>query len=470
MTPEEARELRHELRTPVNHLIGYTELFLEEEGVEAGVTEQLEAIRVQARTMLTLVPQILAEDGTVADGATALADHADGLKAATLTLRAAPGALGSADLDRLVSAAERLVELSLRITTGSIGVERATGSIQEPRAGMHGTILVVDDDEANRDVLGRRLHRIGFSVIEARDGVEALEVLANGGVDLVLLDVMMPRLDGYDVLERRRNEPALLDVPVIMISALDQMESIVRGIELGAEDYLPKPFDPVLLKARINASLEKKHRRDTELSYLRAVKVITEAAARIDGQDGTTGELSAVAERPDELGQLAQVLMRVGQEVRDREEALRNQLRERGYAFVSYASADRDRVVPIVDALAEAGLNVWMDRYDIKPGSNWAAEIVQGIRGCSALLVACSGAAFASRNVRQEIQVAGKYNRPYVPLILDKAEFPDEVEYQLEGWQWVEVLRRQQAEWLPEVLTALAEHNVVPSEGYAAEG
>ena len=468
MTPDEARELRHELRTPVNHLVGYTELLLEEDGLASAAAAQLEAIRSRARTLLTLVPQILAEDGTVADGAKALADHATGLKDATVALRAAPGSLPLADLDRLVSASGRLVELAGRITSGVIGVERETGSLQGPRTGAQETILVVDDDEANRDVLGRRLHRLGFGVIEARDGVEALELLSRGGIDLVLLDVMMPRLDGYGVLERRREESGLLEVPVIMISALDQMEAIVRGIELGAEDYLPKPFDPVLLKARINASLEKKRRRDAELSYLRDVRVITEAAARFDTGDEATSELAAVAARPDELGQLAQVLQRVGQEVRNREEALRNQLRERGYAFVSYASADRERVLPIVDALAEAGINVWMDRYDIKPGSNWAAEIVQGIRGCSALLVACSPAAFASRNVRQEIQVAGKYNRPYVPLILEPAQFPDEVEYQLEGRQWVEVLERPPSEWLPDLLAALREHNVVPFEAAAA--
>ena len=110
------------------------------------------------------------------------------------------------------------------------------------------------------------------------------------------------------------------------------------------------------------------------------------------------------------------------------------------------------------------GINVWMDRHDIQAGSNWAAEIVQSIRGCSALLVACSPAAFESRNVRQEIQVAGKYNRPYVPLMLEAAEFPDEVEYQLEGWQWVEILGQPATVWLPGLIEALTKYDVVPLE------
>lgn len=462
MTPEEARELRHELRTPVNHLIGYAELLLEEEGVEPAAVTMLDGIRSRARTILALVPQMLGEDGTVAEGARSLADQARDLKAAAGELRAAGVGLPPADLGRIDSAADRLSELAGRLTRGAVSVARPSGAVQEPRAGRNETILVVDDDEANRDVLGRRLQRLGYGVVEARDGIEALERLAGGGIDLVLLDVMMPRLDGYAVLERRQANSALLEVPVIMISALDQMDSIVRCIELGAEDYLPKPFDPVLLKARISACLEKGRRRADELSYLRDVAVLTDAAGKFDDEDFVAEKLQAVARRPDELGRLAQVLARAVGEVRAREDALRARLRERGYAFISYSSGDRERVEPIVEALATAGINVWMDRHDIRGGSNWAAQIVQSIRGCSALIVACSPAAFASRNVRQEIQVAGKYSRPYIPLILEPTRFPDEVEYQLEGCQWVDVLDLPMQVWLPRLVEALLTCDVSP--------
>jgi hypothetical protein len=192
--------------------------------------------------------------------------------------------------------------------------------------------------------------------------------------------------------------------------------------------------------------------------------VITQAAAHLDAGDFETEALAEVARRPDELGRLAQVVSRVVQEVQKREVALRDQIQQRGYAFISYASADRQRVEEIVACLSDAGINVWMDRHDIRAGANWAAEIVQSIRGASVLLIACSPAAFDSRNVKQEIQVAGKYQRAYIPLILEPAEFPDEIEYQLEGWQWVDVQERPPSQWLPNLLDALAAHQVVASK------
>ena len=139
-------------------------------------------------------------------------------------------------------------------------------------AAARGVILVVDDDQGNRELLGRRLAREGFAVHTAADGQAALELLGHQPsppVELVLLDVMMPDLDGYEVLRRLKGDVTLRDIPVLMISALDEMDSVVRCIELGAEDYLPKPFDPVLLRARIGACLEKKRLRDQEARQAR---------------------------------------------------------------------------------------------------------------------------------------------------------------------------------------------------------
>src|SRR5262245_50769482 len=107
-------------------------------------------------------------------------------------------------------------------------------------------ILVAEDHQANREMLCRRLMRQGYSVGEAADGAQALAQLRSGKYDLVLLDIMMPELDGYQVLEQAKADPATREVPVIMLSALDSIESIARCIELGAEDYLPKPYDPVI--------------------------------------------------------------------------------------------------------------------------------------------------------------------------------------------------------------------------------
>lgn len=119
-------------------------------------------------------------------------------------------------------------------------------------------VLVVDDNEMNRDMLSRRLQRQGYHVDTAENGQIALNMIQVDPYDLILLDVMMPILNGYEVLEHLKTNELLRDIPVIMISAVDDLDSVVKCIELGAEDYLFKPFNPVLLKARIGASLEKR--------------------------------------------------------------------------------------------------------------------------------------------------------------------------------------------------------------------
>jgi adenylate cyclase len=131
-----------------------------------------------------------------------------------------------------------------------------------------GHILIVDDYPTNRLKLSLGLKKQGHTVAEAEGGRQALDMLCAGSFDLVLLDIMMPEMDGYEVLRQMKSNPMLRNVPVIVISAQDEIESIVKGIELGAEDYLPKSFDPVLLKARIGACLEKKRLRDQEQAFM----------------------------------------------------------------------------------------------------------------------------------------------------------------------------------------------------------
>jgi adenylate cyclase len=124
-------------------------------------------------------------------------------------------------------------------------------------------LLVVDDSEDNRYTLARRLSREGYAnIATATNGREALEMLQAQPVDLVLLDIMMPDMNGYEVLERLKADPHLRHIPVIMISAIDEIESVIRCVELGAEDYLSKPFNPTLLRARVGASLERKKLQD----------------------------------------------------------------------------------------------------------------------------------------------------------------------------------------------------------------
>jgi CheY-like chemotaxis protein len=130
-------------------------------------------------------------------------------------------------------------------------------------------ILVVDDNEDNRYTLVHRLEREGYgNITEAENGRQALEVLMERPFDLVLLDIMMPEMNGYQLLEHMKADTSLRDIPVVMISASEEIESVVRCIELGAEDYLMKPFNKVLLKARVSACIEKKRLGDQERKYL----------------------------------------------------------------------------------------------------------------------------------------------------------------------------------------------------------
>ena len=132
-----------------------------------------------------------------------------------------------------------------------------------------GSILVVDDDRVNRTLLAKALELEGHEVRLAENGVVCLELLAAQRADVVLLDVVMPELDGMTVLRMMRDDHSLRDVPVIMVSALDDFESVIQCIELGAEDYLSKPFDPVLLRARVNAALNKARLQDVERARVR---------------------------------------------------------------------------------------------------------------------------------------------------------------------------------------------------------
>jgi phosphoserine phosphatase RsbU/P len=147
--------------------------------------------------------------------------------------------------------------------------------VRQPR------ILVVDDNEMNRDMLSRRLRKQGHAVEVAEHGKRALEMVRGSEFDLVLLDIMMPELDGFQVLEALKSDGATRHIPVVMISASEETTSVVRCIELGAEDYLPKPFNPVILRARVDACLEKKRLRDQEQLYAKSMERELEIGRKI---------------------------------------------------------------------------------------------------------------------------------------------------------------------------------------------
>jgi phosphoserine phosphatase RsbU/P len=226
-------QLHHELRTPVNHIIGYSDLLIEqaEDPASQAAIPDLRKIRDAADNWLALMEAYLIEPilSSLADGA-----DAGGASVPPVTL--GPG-------------------ISFKVP--------------EPKTGRalfkdEGAILVADDDESSREMLARRLRRSGYAVSVLGNGAQALALARRQKFDLVLLDMIMPGLDGFQVLAKFKADPALRQIPVIMLSALDDENGIARSIEMGAEDYLAKPFNPVFLRARIGACLERKRLRDKE--------------------------------------------------------------------------------------------------------------------------------------------------------------------------------------------------------------
>ncbi|MDH5235925.1 MAG: response regulator, partial [Gemmatimonadota bacterium] len=362
--PEAASELRHELRTPINHIVGYAEMLREDAADGSGDAAQLDRILVAARDGLTRINVALPATGLASQGAlaTLLAElrtpqgEIEAAAKALLTGERAPQF--RTDVERIVQAARRLTAVptpstmhaagkpgtkapnaSARAAPVSAAVSGATGTgatgtgapdrvTSATAAARAGRILIVDDVEENRTVLARRLTREGYEAHSASSGEEALRLIGAGAFDLVLLDVLMPGMDGFAVLERIKGDEATRSIPVVMISALDDLSSVVRCIEHGAEDYLAKPFDPVLLRARIGASVEKKRFHDREADYLRQVTEVIDAAAAVERGTYSPGALAAITGRDDELGRLARVFDAMAVGVRAREARLEQQLAE----------------------------------------------------------------------------------------------------------------------------------------------
>lgn len=142
-------------------------------------------------------------------------------------------------------------------------------------------ILIVDDEPFNVDYLEQELEGLDCEVISASNGQEALEKVRDAAPDLVLLDIMMPVMDGFTVLSQLKAEASTRDIPVVIISASNDLKSVVKGIQMGAEDYLPKPFEPTLLHARVSSSLEKKRLHDLRALYLKSLERELEIAREI---------------------------------------------------------------------------------------------------------------------------------------------------------------------------------------------
>jgi class 3 adenylate cyclase len=302
---ETLTQLRHALRTPLNQIIGYSEMLMEsiEEGDAERLLNDLKKIHTAGGQLLALFNDALApwkiETGKI-DLLAMRRDMLAPLNAIignSLLCQETAVELGKPDLvndfKRINQASYNLHHLfesedfGHRIDIGGksgdagISANVVLGTTSQPvkvassgeflgktDVQYGGNLLVVDDDAMNREMLARRLQRSGFNVTMAENGRVALDRLKQHPFDLVLLDIIMPELNGFQTLEFIKADPKIRHLPVIMLTALDDVDSTVRCIEAGAEDYVPKPFNTVVLHARINASLEKKRLRDQEQAYL----------------------------------------------------------------------------------------------------------------------------------------------------------------------------------------------------------
>jgi CheY-like chemotaxis protein len=176
-------------------------------------------------------------------------------------------------------------------------------------------ILVVEDNDPNRAMLCRRLQKSGYLTTEAADGRQALAALSKARFDLVLCDIMMPEVDGYTVLQTMKADAALAAIPIVMVSAIDEVANVARCIEMGADDYLTKPYDPVLLQARVTACLDKRRLRDSETDTGRALELLARAAAQVEAGTYDDAPIAPLALRQDALGALARAFDRMARAV-----------------------------------------------------------------------------------------------------------------------------------------------------------
>ncbi|MBI4322381.1 MAG: response regulator [Chloroflexi bacterium] len=242
--------VRHELRTPLNAVIGYSEMLLEaaEDAAQDDLIPDLRKVHTAGQRLFAHLEDVI-NLSKIEAGKTILDLEASGESS-------------------MVRDVVTTIRSLYRDDLGAAAIET-------------GSLLIVDDNEMNRDMLSRHLQRQGYEVSVAENGRRALDLIGSKRFDLVLLDMVMPEMNGYQVLQRLKTDVGLRHIPVIMISALDETDAVVRCIEMGADDYLPKPFNPILLKARIGACLEKKRLRDREQEYLEQLRLEREKSERL---------------------------------------------------------------------------------------------------------------------------------------------------------------------------------------------
>lgn len=226
-------------------------------------------------------------------------------------------------------------------------------------------LLVVDDAASVRLMLVSLLEELGYDVVAAANGVAAMAIAERQRIDVILSDIDMPECDGFELLRRLKANDATRDIPVIVVSGVGDVASVVRCIELGAEDHLTKPFDSILLQARVRASLERKHLRDHEVVYLRRVAQLTLAAEEVESATYQPGSLGSLARQDDELGRLARIFDRVVSGWRSRETLLERHVQR----LKNEVQESKDRpslaLLPMPEAGSIAIGDLFAERYEI---------------------------------------------------------------------------------------------------------
>ena len=231
--PADRQRVRHDLRTPINAIIGYSELVAEdfEDDLPDAVMADIRTVVGECGLLLVQIDKVLGPEAETAEDP----DEA---------------------LDSLMA-----VSLEKTLTHQTANDEAETGHV-----------LVIDDTAANRDLLQRQLSRHGHQVSTAASALEGLELLEAGGIDLILVDILMPDMNGIELLTRVKEHETWRVIPVIVVSGLKDMRAVTRCIAAGAEDYLQKPVDPVLLHSRVASCLEKHRWHQRELRYLAEIE------------------------------------------------------------------------------------------------------------------------------------------------------------------------------------------------------
>lgn len=265
--PTALSRVRHEIRNGLNQIIGLTELIAESDllGTDAEAAENLSRLRRSGNSLLKLLRERLADQPAMAASDDPAASSEPASRDIAVNEPPPPERLATPSTPTRDFQAFTFSRTSPSAGDPNDSAEPEDLAEPEPivdRPIEPADILVIDDDKVNRETLGRWVGQLGHRVYLAKGGGEGLSMIADGHYDLVLLDVLMPDMNGFEFLGVIKKDQDTAEIPVIMISGLDEIDSVARCIELGAEDYLAKPFNTVLLRARIHACLEKKRLRD----------------------------------------------------------------------------------------------------------------------------------------------------------------------------------------------------------------